>query len=340
MSRGAARLPFEGGMTPERIGLLAALGAATLFGSGGVIIKLAYQSGVDPVTLLSTRAFLAVLLIWALTALQDVRQLRLPRGDLVRSAGLGVFYVLPSLLFFLALERIEASLVAVLLYTFPAWTALLTRLLYAESISRVRLASLIVTFVGITLVVRLYDWDPQATDPLGVLAALLQGLGIAAFTVLLQPLTRRQPTLGVNSWVFLAAAVVAAGIRSPLVILELAPRLQALILLMALLGSVLPMYLWLTGVRYLGASRTGIIATIEPGVTMTLAFLLLGERLEPLQLLGVGAVLGGILLLRVERAAPAVSLEAPEGVSPLRQEAPVARAGGDEKASAKPPEPA
>lgn len=287
-------------MSSERVGLLAALGSATLFGTGGVAIKLAFQAGADTLTLVSGRALVAWILLWA--ALLVLRQSpSLPRPDLLRSLMLGVFYAFPSLAFFLALERIPASLVAVLLYTFPAWTVLLARVLYGESISGLRLASLGMTFLGIAFVVRLYDWDPRATDPVGVSWALAMALGIALLTVLLQPLTRRRPTLTVNAWVFLATAAVLVSFHPPLAVLEFSPPALALLGYMALLGSVLPMLLWLTGVRHLGASRVGIVATIEPVVTMIVAFLLLGERLEPLQLLGVAAVLAGIGVLQTER---------------------------------------
>jgi drug/metabolite transporter (DMT)-like permease len=50
------------------------------------------------------------------------------------------------------------------------------------------------------------------------------------------------------------------------------------------------------GARRVGAARASLISTVEPIYTITLAALLLGESLAPIQLLGGALILGGVLL--------------------------------------------
>ena len=89
--------------------------------------KLAYDEGATVGTLLAVRFALAAALFWALVAggrrAREVRALRPPRRR--RSAlALGACgYALQAGCYFAALERIDASLLSLLLYTFPAIVA-------------------------------------------------------------------------------------------------------------------------------------------------------------------------------------------------------------------------
>jgi drug/metabolite transporter (DMT)-like permease len=53
-----------------------------------------------------------------------------------------------------------------------------------------------------------------------------------------------------------------------------------------------------------GPSRASIVSTVEPLVTVGLAFVVFGERLRPAQLLGGALVLASVVLLRRGGEAP------------------------------------
>ena len=69
----------------------------------------------------------------------------------------------------------------------------------------------------------------------------------------------------------------------------------------ALVATVLPIAAFLAGVRRVGPSRATILGTVEPPVTIALSALVFSERLGPLQLLGAGLVLSGVLILQLRR---------------------------------------
>ena len=84
-----------------------------------IFAKYAYAAGFDAVSLLTVRFVLAALIFWGIVA---VRGAQLPRRRIVLT-GLalgGVGYATQAGLFFGALERIDASLTSLLLYTYPA----------------------------------------------------------------------------------------------------------------------------------------------------------------------------------------------------------------------------
>ena len=64
--------------------------------------------------------------------------------------------------------------------------------------------------------------------------------------------------------------------------------------------------LFLTAIRTIGGTRTGILMLLEPVVGVILAALWLGEALLPVQLVGGALVLAGALVLQL-RSAPATS---------------------------------
>lgn len=293
----------------RHVGLGAALGAAVCFGTTGVLVKLAYAAGAPPLTLLAGRAALAAVLIWPL-ALWGSRPgagpLALPPRHRLLGLFLGALHVPPAIAFFLALERISASLAIIIFYTFPAWTALLALLVFREPLTRVHLSSLALTFAGLTLVVEVYGTGTAlAADLPGVLLALGMAVGVAIHSLIMQPVTRRVAPLSLSPWMLSAEALIVAAIRAPTEALELGGTVLVLLFLLSSLGMALPMVLWLVGIQHLGASRAGVVATIEPVVTIGLAFALLGERLSPIQLLGVALVLGGVGLLSQREALPA-----------------------------------
>src|SRR6476619_6421418 len=89
------------------------------FGAMAIFAKYAYDTGFDVVTLLMVRFLLAAVVFWAIVAMR--RSPLPPRRVALTGLTLGgVGYAAQAGLFFGALERIDASLTSLLLYTYPA----------------------------------------------------------------------------------------------------------------------------------------------------------------------------------------------------------------------------
>src|SRR5512132_4132999 len=155
-------------------GTLLCVGSAAAFGAMAVLGKLAYDNGATVGTLLAVRFALAAALFWALVfaggeAVAEIRALA--RRDLAIALGLGaVGYAAQAGCFFAALERIDASLLSLLLYTFPAMVAVAAIALGRERADATRFAALTLASVGLVLV--LASARPGALDPLGAVLAI------------------------------------------------------------------------------------------------------------------------------------------------------------------------
>src|SRR4051812_15658998 len=107
-------------------GTLMCLASGAAFGAMAIFGKLAYGEGATVGTLLAVRFSLAAAVFWAIVlAGRGARELRALRGRDVRTAiALGACgYALQAGCYFAALTRIDASLLSLMLYTYPAIVA-------------------------------------------------------------------------------------------------------------------------------------------------------------------------------------------------------------------------
>src|SRR5262245_66671618 len=65
-------------------------------------------------------------------------------------------------------------------------------------------------------------------------------------------------------------------------------------------ATILPFALYSASLRHLEASRSSLTSMLEPVVATSVAWLWLGEKIEPMQIAGGAAVVGGVLLLQIE----------------------------------------
>ncbi len=79
--------------------------------------------------------------------------------------------------------------------------------------------------------------------------------------------------------------------------LAVSTEIFILALMLALFATVAPAFLMNAGIQRIGAGQASIISTVGPVATLTMAYVLLGEPLGPIQIIGAAMVLGGVLLV-------------------------------------------
>ncbi len=132
------------------------------------------------------------------------------------------------------------------------------------------------------------------------------------YSVLVQKLVPHVPSLQQARWTITAgaAALIAFAVaREPIAILATqTPATMAVVIYMALCGTVLAYIFWLRGVQDLGPQRASIAFNLVPVFTL-LVNLALGQWPSPVQIAGLFAVIAGVLIASGWRPARA-------GVSP------------------------
>lgn len=283
-------------------GTLMCIASAAAFGAMAVFGKLAYDNGTTVGTLLAVRFTVAAAIFWALVlpAGGAAALRRLAPRDLALALGLGACgYALQAGAFFAALERIDASLLSLLLYTFPAIVTGAAIALGRERVSARRLVALGLTSAGLVLV--LAGAGTGALDPLGTALGLGAAVVYSAYILVSQGVAARVRPQLLSALVCTgAAATLTAGTA---LLGALRPGEVTLagwgwLACLALVSTVAAISLFFGGLRRVGPSTAAILSTVEPLVTVALAFVVFGETLSAVQLLGGAFVLGGVLALR------------------------------------------
>jgi drug/metabolite transporter (DMT)-like permease len=273
------------------------LAAATAFGAMGVLGKLSYDEGATVGTLLSLRFAIAAAVFWVLVPRRELRGIS--RRDIAIGLGLGAgVYALQAGMYFTALERIDASLLSLLVYTFPAIVAVAAVALGRERFDRRKTLSLCLASGGLVLVVA--SAGTGALDPLGTVLGLATAVVYSGYILVGEGIAGRVPARALAAIVASGAAVTLTG--GSALLGQLHPeRMSAAgwgwIVILGVVATVVALTLQFAGLRRVGPTTAAIVANAEPVVTVLLAFAVFGELLAPLQLLGGGLVLAGVLVL-------------------------------------------
>ncbi|WP_255522659.1 MULTISPECIES: DMT family transporter [unclassified Blastococcus] len=315
------------------VGPLLCLVSATCFGAMAVFGKFAYEAGVTPAALVLLRFALAALLLLALLRLRPGLRTgrpdparggapaRLPRRVVLTALGLGAFgYATQASLFFAALERTDASLVALVFYTYPALVTLAAALLGRERLTPPRAAALAVASCGTLLV--LLGAGGVPVDVAGVTMAFGCAVTYTAYILVADGVVHRVPPVVLSALVMSGAAVALAlrALVSGGIDLGFGPAGWFWIGCIAVVCTVVAMLTFFAGLRRVGPSGAAILSTLEPVVTAALAAVALGEVLTPLQAGGGLLVLASVavLQLRPRRRAGSGPDAAPHGLPDRR----------------------
>ncbi len=294
------------------VGPLLCLVSAAGFGTLAVFGTLAYDAGVSAGTLLAVRFALAAALLGALAVAR--RRPALPRDVLPTALLLGaVGYALQAGLFFVALERLDASLLTLLLYTYPAWVVLagLVHGRGAGGAGGARgLVALVLSSAG--LVLALAGAAAGALDPLGAALGIGAALTYAAYILVSDGVVDRADPLVLAAVVCAGAAcsLGVAGLATGTLDLGFAPVGWLWLGLLAAVSTVVAVVAFFAGLARVGPSTAAVLSTLEPVVTVALAGAAFGERLAPVQLAGAALVLCGAVLVATRTGAAAPQ---PEG---------------------------
>jgi drug/metabolite transporter (DMT)-like permease len=240
------------------------------------------------------------LAIWKRDALKLNRQLVVVY-TLFGLFGVAFFYVLNTE----AVILTNVATASVLLYTAPVFVTLFAWRLWREPLTPRKILAVLAAFIGCALVARAYDPNALQLNGIGVIVAATAGFAYALFTIFSKYLaTRASPWTTVTySLVFGTLFLLpfqffeipgmgAAGydaLREP----------RAWLALFGLCaGPTLGSYaLFNLGLRATPASVASVIATIEPVVAGIAGFVLFGQTLEALQIVGAGIIIAAALWL-------------------------------------------
>jgi len=288
--------------TRERLrGYVLTLSAAAGWGTLGLFYtSLNRRYGVAPATIALFRTVLALLILVVLLGVFGRDRLRVRWRDVPLFVALGVVGISAfCLAYAYAMAIAGMSVAVVLMYTAPVWVTLYGWRFLHEGLDRVKVLALAGALLGAALVAQIYDTGQLRLNLLGIAWGLATGLTYAGQIILGKYALRRYSpwTVQVFSQLFGAPLLMLVQPAGQVRHVLTTPGALALLLTVAAGPTVAAGVAYSAGLARLPASVASIVVACEPAIATLLAFVVLGERLAPAQLLGALAITVSIVLL-------------------------------------------
>ncbi len=279
------------------IGSLLAIFSATCFGALGIFARLGYESGLSVSQMLAWRFALTLLPLSLLRWLLHREDIGLKGlGIAVLMGAIG--YAGQALLYFSSVQRIGASLTAILLYLYPSFVTLWVWIFDHKTPRGSQWFSLFLAFLGTTLASSTSKFQ---LDPLGIGLGIGAGLTYSVYLMVSSRILKSHDPWSVSIFVCLGATLSFLTLNKfqhvPLFLENSEQRL--IILGLTFISTILPMITIFSAIPRIGITHVSILSTIEPIVTLILGALILHENLSNLQVLGALSILTSVVLLQL-----------------------------------------
>jgi drug/metabolite transporter (DMT)-like permease len=288
-------------------GAIVAFLAAVCFSTKAIFVKLAYFHGADAISALALRMIMALpfLLVAGWYSTRDGAR-PLTRADWKNVLLLGFMgYYLSSLLDFMGLQYITASLERLILFLYPTIVALISWAFLKKPIGKSGIAALALSYIGISIsVVKDLEHTGDATTLLiggGLIFACT--ITYAIYIVGIGQMVGRIGALRFSAYATVVAAICCLTqfiLTRPLSALDLPVEVYWYSLAMAIIATVLPVIMTAKAIQMIGAPKVAIIGAVGPIATIVLAWWLLGEPIGWEQIAGAALVMSGVLLISVK----------------------------------------
>ena len=293
----------------HRAELFLFFGAIT-FAFNGVIAKLVLQNGLDAFHMVEIRAAGAFLVIASVVAIRNYRNFLVKRSELPGMLAFGIVGIAAvQFFYFISIRLLDVSIGLLIEFTAPIWIALWMRFIQKKHVSPLMWWGLAVSFGGMVLLAQV--WKGLTLSGWGVIAALLDAFALAGYFLIGEKLGKAKASdvmlawgLGITTLLF---SILKPWWSFPYSIFTKSMAVPGplhghhlpgwvLILWVVLMGTVVPYFCVLTGLKGLDASTASVIGMLEPILAGIFAWWWISERLSAVQLMGAAVVLVGIYL--------------------------------------------
>jgi len=268
------------------------------------------ESGISALRLTQIRTVGAFLILFLYVYLKNKKSLKINIKELPILIIFGLFgFAAVNVFYFLAILKLNVGIALIIEFTAPIWIALWMRFIQKKIVSKLMWWGLVVGLTGLVLIAQV--WRGLTLDGFGVIYALLDALALAVYFLVGEKLVGFKSSeatmawgLGISSAFF---AIIQPWWNFPFEklgkVVDLTGRLAGvsipayfLILWIVILGTAVPYFLVLNGLRGLSAATSSSIGMLEPVFGGIFAWIFLYEKLNFTQSIGAIVVLVGIYL--------------------------------------------
>ncbi len=276
-------------------GYLFIASAACLWGILGPVSSLAFEQGVSPLEVAFFRAFLT----WILFACHagvtnqykiDIKDI--PMLSLFGFLGVTVFYGSLQL----AVKNGGIAMASVLLYTAPAWVAIMSFIIFKEKMSVIKIGAVLLTLVGAGFVS--VGTGTAATEfsfnSLAILCGLLSGFSYSLYYIFGKLFSEKYSSSTLFTYILPVGALCLLPFFS---FSEKGLAAWLCLITIAVFCTYGAYYFYYIGLRYLEPTRAVVTATLEPFVAAVIAFIWWQEIFNVFGYLGSVLIIGSVFMM-------------------------------------------
>lgn len=274
--------------------------AALFWGISGGIAGILTGNGWDPLVVSFYRGAIGLMFILGWLCHR-------PRYSGLRKSRLWFWGVLAGLgiagnfaFYFYSIVESSVAVASTLMYCAPIFVYLISFLLNIERPTKIKYGAILLVLLGVVLLTRVYDVGGSGVTLWGTAAGLLSGLSLALFIFGFKYAVPHGSAPAILSIAFITLVTVLAFASDRL---QLGQVLTSsdwwLFALLGTLGGGVAFVVYLVGLKRTPPALASIIATIEPVSAALFGVILLGERLQPIQISGMGLILFTVTALGI-----------------------------------------
>jgi len=290
------------------------LGATAFWGVSATIAKFLFSRNVSTLILVQTRMTLSFIVMFVVFLFYRREYLRIRARDLYRFALMGIIGGAGSnFTYYFTIQQINVASAILLQYLAPIGVLIHAAISGEEKVGPAKAIAGIVSLVGCFLAIAGKDLSLLSINPIGLLSGLASAFCWAFANVWLRRLLKDYNVWTCLFYAFMFASVFWIFFNPPWAVYAAGYSGSTWLSFFgfAMISVLIPHSLYFLGVRYLTASRAIITATFEPVVAIVSAFIVLGEMLMPIQMLGALLVIVAIVLLQLKKEESAVITPVP-----------------------------
>jgi drug/metabolite transporter (DMT)-like permease len=296
----------------ELRGYLCVLAGTTLWGVSSVAAKSLFGLGIPPAQLSLIRLALSALILLFVFLCFNRSRLIIPLKEIPSLAILGCLGMVTSqFTYYFTISKIHIGLGTLLQYFCAVWITLYAFWFQKEPISKRKILSLFMAVLGCYLALGGYRIDLFRLNAAGILSGLACSLFVAFYVLYGEKVLKRHDPWTVLFYGFGFGSIAIGFLVSPVPILTGGHSLKMWMAFfyIAIFQTLIPFGLYLSGIDRIRATRASITSAWEIISGALSAYVVLGEMLYPLQIIGGLAVIAAIILLQIEkeRTAPSSS---------------------------------
>ncbi|UCD96292.1 MAG: EamA family transporter [Candidatus Bathyarchaeota archaeon] len=279
--------------------------ASILWGTMGILAKLAFAEGIEPLALIALRLLVSSTTLGVVLSLFNRKAFQIQRVDVLWFLGFGAFAIaFQRVSYFYSVDLTTPAVAAILFFTYPVFVVIFSMIFLSEKASASTFLAAVLTLFGASLAVRAYDLGSLRTSFGGIAFGLGSSLLFVVYVLMTKKLRR---TYSHYTSTFFGD-VVGALLMSPIIILSI-PNLNGfsldlwiLIISIAWGPSLLAYLLYSYAMKQCDAVKGSIIGVVEPISATLFSTFLLMEKLELLQVVGIITALTGVAIVISRKA--------------------------------------